>query len=252
MEKQTPQAVTADSSATTKSKPQTTNGRIRRILVPGLLVLGIALVAFLGGSWWNSLTGLMQDSGPSGYLIFYLAFILLTTFCCPVSVLGFSAGALFGPLKGIILMLAGGYSAGVVMLVVGRYLFRHRIKAWVSGKPKLAALDNLAQHKALRLNFLARLSPLNYGLECYTLASGKSSWGAYLLGLTAIVPSMSAQVWVGYLADTATRTASGQEGHSTLEWVLLGAGLVFFVVLSWQVGKLVKQAWAEVEEEQGP
>lgn len=226
-------------------EPHPKPGRIRGIVVPAILVLGVVLVAYLGKSWWDSLSIWIDQAGNLGYLVFFLSFVALTTFCFPVSVLGFSAGAIFGPWAGLLLLFLSGVTSGTVMFALGRYFFRDRIHIWVSKRPKLAALDRLAQHRALRLNFLSRLSPLNYGVVCYTLASGKSPFPAYLAGLLATIPSMAAQVWAGSLASAAQETMGGKVQHSRLEWGLLIGGLVFFILLSWQIGRLVKEAWKE-------
>lgn len=216
---------------------------MRRSIIPAILVIGILLAAILGGQWWGQLSDWIAQAGFPGQLAFYGAFVALTTLCFPVSVLGFSAGAIFGPLKGLLLMLVSGVSSGLVMFAVGRFLFRYRLHAWIQDKPKLLALDRMAAKRAIRLNFLARLSPLNYGLVCYTLASGKSPFRFYVLGLLAIVPGMAGQVWVGHLSVSAREAFSGQ-GKSPLEWGMMVAGLLFFLLLSWQVGRMIKQAWS--------
>lgn len=232
---------TVHSSPENNPKP----GRIRGVVVPALLVLGVVLVAYLGKSWWDSLSLWIEQAGNLGYLMFFLSFVALTIFCFPVSVLGFSAGAIFGPWAGLLLLFLSGVTSGTIMFALGRYFFRDRIHTWVSKRPKLAALERLAQHRALRLNFLSRLSPLNYGVVCYTLASGKSPFPAYLAGLMAIIPSMAAQVWAGSIASAAQETMGGKVQHSRLEWGLLIGGLIFFILLSWQIGRMVKEAWKE-------
>jgi uncharacterized membrane protein YdjX (TVP38/TMEM64 family) len=222
--------------------------RRRRAIVSLFLLAGIGVVAYLGGAWWAPLSSWIENSGSLGYLVFFFVFVGMTTFCFPVSILGFSAGAMFGPGLGLLLLVGSGFTSGSVMFAVGRFLFRDRILEWVSRRPKLAALDNLAEQRALRLNLLARLSPLNYGVVCYTLASGKSPFPSYLLGMVAIVPGMAGQVWAGSLAAKARQAAAGQGDQSTLEWILLASGMVFFFLLSWQIGRLVREAWNSVPE----
>lgn len=231
--------------------PTAAEGLAKRVVLPILLLLGVLSVAYLGRAWWDGLSDWIARSGGAGYLVFFLAFVLLTTFCFPVSVLGFSAGAMFGPGLGLGLLLASGLASGVLMFFVGRFLFRGRIARLVATRPRLATLDNLAREKALRLNLLARLSPLNYGVVCYTLAAGKSPFSAYCLGMTAILPSMLGQVWTGALARNARQVAEGKDGPETLQWVLLGAGVVFFSLLSWQVGRLARQAWRQADPVSG-
>ncbi len=224
-------------------------GRSRRLVLVVLILMGVGVVAFLGGAWWDSLARWIDTAGILGYLVYFLSFVFLTTFCFPVSVLGFSAGAMFGPARGLLILLLSGVASGAVMFCLGRCLFRDLILRWVSNRPRLAALDRLAEERALRLNFLARLSPLNYGVVCYTLASGRSSVAAYFLGLLAILPGMTAQVWAGALTAKARLAVTGQEQQSILEWAVLGGGLVFFGLFSWQVGRLVRDAWQEAGSE---
>ena len=50
------------------------------------------------------------------------------------------------------------------------------------------------------MNLLTRLSPFNYGLASYTLASGATPFRAYLFGLLGTLPSMTAHVLLGHLA----------------------------------------------------
>lgn len=232
-----------DSPGSTSINAAGPTGSFRRFGALLAMALAVVLVGFLGRQWWDSLAVWIEGSGGLGYLVFFLAFVVLTAFCFPVSVLGLSAGAMFGPGLGLLLMLCSGVASGLLMFVGGRFFFRKPILNWVSIRPKFAALDRLSGQRALRLNFMARLSPLNYGVVCYTLASGRSPFSSYLVGLIAIIPSMAGQVWLGSLAASTGLAASGQKEQSNLEWALLIGGLVFFLLLSWQIGRLVRDAW---------
>ena len=85
---------------------------------------------------------------------------------------------------------------------------------------------------------------MNYGLASYTLAAGATTYRAYFWGMFAILPSAMAQVWFGSLAKEASRPG-GEDGFSGGRMALLAGGLVFFLILTWMVGKMVKQAWDE-------
>jgi uncharacterized membrane protein YdjX (TVP38/TMEM64 family) len=158
-------------------------------------------------------------------------------------VLGVSAGALFGLPLGLALVFVSAMAAAGLMFALARSLLRRRIRELIATRPKLAAVDRLAGEKALRLNALTRLSPLNYGLACYTLAAGRTSLRAYLLGNLATVPSMVLQVWLGTLAVQTGKSVTG-DGDGTRNLVVLGAGLVFFSILTWQIGRMIRQAIA--------
>lgn len=218
-------------------------GRVLPLVGVGI-ILTLALLARDG---WPALETYLKEQGSTGYAVFLGAFVGLTSVCFPVSALGFSAGLLYGPWIGLGLVFGGGLVSGSLMFLIGRVLFRSSIKGWVARNPKLAAVDRLAVDQALKLNIMARLSPLNYGLVCYTLASGRTGWWAYLGGLGAILPSMVAQTWLGSLARQTAQAATGGQTASRVEMAMIGVGLTFFLILSWQIGRMIRQAWQAAE-----
>lgn len=224
-----------------------TAGLLLRQLGPPLAVLILCIVlGRLAGTYWTRIQDQVAGSGPAGVAGFLLAFVLLTAACFPVSVLAVSAGALFGPWAGVGLIFPGGLLSGAFMYWLGKGLFHRRIQRLIAGHPKLAAVDGLAVKHAVRLNLLTRLSPLNFGLASYTLAVGRSGFRPYLLGLVGTLPSTVVWVLVGALAEPGRGHRQG--GWSTGPTILLVLGLVFFVVLSWQVGRLVRRAWLAPED----
>jgi uncharacterized membrane protein YdjX (TVP38/TMEM64 family) len=130
------------------------------------------------------------------------------------------------------------------MFWLGRGLVRGRVRTMMAGNPKLAAVDRMAGEQALKLNILTRLSPLNFGLASYTLSAGRTTFGAFFAGLFAVMPSALAQVWFGSLARDAG-SASDQGSFSAEKLAILVAGVVFFAILTWIVGRMVKRALDE-------
>lgn len=198
-------------------------------LLGGPAVVIILLIVFgrAAGGYWPQVQETVTSLGTLGYAVFVAAWVVLATACFPVSVLGFSAGLLFGPVLGFGLVLVSGLLAGSLMFWLGRALLRQRIRELVSTRPRLAAVDRLAGRKALRLNILTRLSPLNYGLACYTLASGKTAFGTYFLGMFGIAPSAVAQIWFGNIARQAGQAATGEGGWSPAKTGILLEGSPF-------------------------
>ncbi len=221
-----------------------------RIFGLGLLLGAMLLLAMHGRQWWPHVQHLVSQGGTSGFLLFMLAFIVLSSLCFPVSVLGFTAGVLYGPWLGIILLFPSGLLSGILMFFLGRGLLRGFVEKLVQGNSKLSAIEKTAGQQALRLNVLTRLSPFNYGLASYALAVGKSSFRAYVVGILAILPSMVAQVWVGALAGETGRFSQKGLSENPLELGLLVVGVLFFLVLTIQVGKMVKHALASADTQQ--
>ncbi len=213
-----------------------------RLLGAILLATAIIILAINGQQWFPQLKQLVTDNGSTGFLLFMLIFIVLTSLCFPVSVLGFTAGALYGPWIGLLLIFPSGLVSGTLMFFLGRGLLRGFVQNFIQKNKRMRAIENIASEKAIRLNVMVRLSPFNFGLASYALAVGKSRLPAYLVGVLAILPSLTAQVWVGALAGKAGSPGEvGGEGNR-LELILLAVGVLFFLILTLQIGKMIRQA----------
>lgn len=225
-----------------------TSGNIRSFVVPVVGVIFMGFMAYLAHSNWSLILDTVAELGFVGYLLFVVAWVVLASACFPVSVFGFSAGALFGLLLGVAIIFSASMVAAAVMYGLARGVLRRPVAAFIASRPKLVAIDRLAGERALRLNFLTRLSPLNFGLACYTLASGRTRFGDYLVGNLATLPSMFLQVWLGTLAVEAQDGLTG-DGEVQRNLWFVGAGLLVAAILVWQILRLVKQALAEVDAE---
>jgi len=233
----------------TPNEPQSAPQSVwRTLLGPALAIMALAVLGRLAGGHWPAVEAKVVDLGPWGYVLFVVAWVTLSSACFPVSVLGVSAGALFGLPLGVTLVFVSAMLAGLVMFGLARGLLRGRIRKLIAGRPKLAAIDRLAGEQALRLNILTRLSPLNYGLACYTLASGSTSLRAYLVGNLATVPSMVFQVWLGTVVVQTGKSLTG-DGASPRNLVIMGAGVLFLGLLTWQIQRMIRQAISEGDPE---
>lgn len=222
---------------------------VRQLAGPVLVLIALVVVGRYAGRFWPDVEAAVGDLGFSGYLLFCGAWILLSLTLFPVSVLGVSAGALFGPWLGMALVIPSALAGGSVMFWLGHGLLRGKIRDMISTRPKLAAVDRLAGEQALKLNVLTRLSPLNFGLASYTLSAGRTPFRAYFAGLFAVLPSSLAQVWFGSLAIDAG-SASDDGAFSSGKLAILVAGVIFFALLTWLIGRMVKKAWDETEQTQ--
>lgn len=218
--------------------------KARDILMPLLGAVMMVVAAYQAYLHWSDIMKSVEGLGFAGYLLFVAAWVLLASACFPVSVFGVSAGALFGLLPGVLIIFSASMIAAGFMFALARGVLRQPVARFVASRPKLVAIDRMVGKKALRLNFLTRLSPLNFGLACYTLAAGRSSLRDYLIGNLATLPSMFFQVWLGTLVVTASE-GTGGDGETRRNLLLGAAGSLFALILVWQITRLVRQALAE-------
>lgn len=221
--------------------------RILRALVGLILLVGVLLVATQGAAWWPTLKEAISQQGGTAFLIFLAAFVGLTALCFPVSVLGFTAGALYGPWLGVALVFPAGLLSGSLMFLLGKGILRGTMHQMVNRDARLAAMEHLASRQAVRLNLLARLSPINFGVVSYALSSGQSSFRAYFIGMLASLPSVLLQVWIGALVGQGGQLVAGEGQAGQLRLVGMGIGVIFLIILSWQISRLVRQALAEAK-----
>lgn len=207
-----------------------------------LLMLALAAAAFVHR---DELRVILVEAGPRGAAWFAAAILLLVTGCFPVSALGFTAGALYGPWQGLAVLVPGVLGGGALMLGLGRSVLREPIRRRLAAHPRLAAFDRIAGRRGLRLNLLARLAPFNFGLVCYGLAAGGGSARHYLLGLLGALPSLVGHVTVGALV--AAGATDGEAGPVRTAAGALAIAAV--LALGWQVGRMARAAWNEAEAE---
>lgn len=215
--------------------------RFARILVLVLLLAAAGWVA----AHWSGVESRLAAAGGAGVLPFAAAFVALTMGCFPVSVLAFTAGAVYGPGPGFLLVVPAVFCGGLLMFLLGRSLLREPIRRRVAARPRWRALEDLAAAQALRLNVLARLSPFNYGLVCYTLAAGRTPLRLYLLGLLGTLPSLAAHVLVGSVVRRGGAALDSGAGISRLQWAGSALAIVALLVLSWVVGRISLAAWRQ-------
>lgn len=213
--------------------------RAPRIL---LLVLLVAGAVFAAGRW-SGVEQRLDAAGAAGILPFVAAFVALAMGCFPVAVLGFTAGAVYGPGGGLLIVVPSVAAAGTLMFLLGRSLLREPIRRRLRAHPRGRALEDLAAAKALRLNILARLSPFNFGVMCYTLAAGRTPLRTYLLGLVGTLPSLVTHVLVGTLVRSGGVALGGDGRVSGLELGATAVAVLALLLLAWQVGRLALAAW---------
>ena len=184
------------------------------------------------------------SSGPVGYLGFILIYIVSTVMMLPGSPLTFTAGALFGFWKGLILVSIGSTLGASCAFMVSRYLIRKSIEKRVLKNKKFQSIDNEINEQGWKIVILARLSPI---IPFFLLN--------YALGITKIrfIHFIFAS-WVGMIPGTTVYVLMGTMGgafingkKSSFEWLLLGMGLIATILVTLLISKIVKNSQAHNE-----
>lgn len=231
--------------------------------VKGSLLAGLLLVGVVGGfgavgyiyreqinSFLTELSSFIEGYGPAGYALFVLVYTGLEVLAIPAIPLTMSAGLLFGPVTGTIIVSISGTLAASISFLIARYFARERILKLVEGNKKFLAIDKAIGENGFKVVTLLRLSPLL-----------PFSLGNYLYGLTSVkfVPYVLGS-WLGMLPGTWAYVSAGAFGRAIIqeessvglaggngELLTLGLGLLATALAASYVTKLAKDAVKEIE-----
>jgi len=213
----------------------------RRLWLGWAVIVCVLLLLFFTDwrSGLHSLLQLVESLGVLGAVVFVLLYVLASVFFIPGSILTLGAGALFGLVKGSLLVSLAATLGATAAFLVGR----HFARTWVEGKlaayPRFAAIDQAVSRNGWQTVLLTRLSPafpftlLNYAygvthvpLKEYVLAS----W----LGM---LPGTVLYVYIGSLAKTGTQA----NAKTPAQWALLIIGLIATLAVTWLITRRAKQ-----------
>ncbi len=185
----------------------------------------------------------IQNAGPAGPAIFVIVYILACVFFLGGIVLTLGAGAVFGVVKGSILVSAGSTLGASAAFLVGRHFARRWVEKKIQGNEKFKAIDDAVAGEGWKIVALTRLSPafpfslLNYGYGI-TKVSFRDYFFASWLGM---MPGTVMYVYIGSIAGDAARLASGTAA-SHAQWTLRIIGLAATVLVTIYVTKIAKKA----------
>ncbi|HWM49258.1 MAG TPA: VTT domain-containing protein [Xanthobacteraceae bacterium] len=225
---------------------------LRTLMPRALLALAIltaALWLFLQRDHFDAafLAAAMRDLGAWMPLAHVALFTVATLLFVPGALIGLAGGALFGPVWGTLLNLAGATLGATAAFLVGRYLAGD----WVRGRagPRLARLIAGVEAEGWRFVALVRLVPLfPFNLTNYALGLTRIPLSHYVIAsLIFMAPGTLAFTWLGYAGREA---AAGNE--SAIRYGLIALALLaataFLPRLVRRLRRDPDRAWIEVDD----
>jgi uncharacterized membrane protein YdjX (TVP38/TMEM64 family) len=236
-------------SAVTASPAEPARSRAR------LVVWALVVVALLALVWYRdaaqavlrqALDGI-ASLGPWGPVIFVLVYVAATVLFLPGSILTLGAGALFGVVKGSIVVSISATLGATAAFLVGRYLARDWVTRKIEGNPRFKAIDEAVAHEGWKIVGLTRLSPvfpfnlLNYAFGL-TRVSLRDYFFASWIGM---MPGTVMYVYLGSLAGDLAAVGAGLGGRTPAQWALYVVGLLATVTVTVYVTRLARAALAK-------
>ena len=190
----------------------------------GLISLGAFLLISAAVAFYykyptlNQIKGHFRSSGPIGWLIFALIYLVASLFFVPKNILTLVAGSVFGLFWGTSVVLLGSMSGALLAFAISRYLGREVIeRVLIQRTPKI---EQYLFNNQFRTLFTARLIPV----VPFTVIN-------YAAGLSPI------RIWrytyatlLGILPGTLSYILIGAYGIHPKSWQF-GAGVLLLVIL---------------------
>lgn len=176
------------------------------LAITAIVLFALAVRQLPIAEWMTAFQQYVRGLGVVGYLVYAIVYALCCIFLIPAGLLTLGAGALFGLLRGFVVVLAGAFAGSCAAFLLARGGLRHKAAERIASNPTFAALDRAIAREGAKIVFLVRLSPvfpftyINYAFGL----TGVTFRGYALATLIGILPGTFAFTYIGYAAATAT------------------------------------------------
>lgn len=187
----------------------------------------------------------LKENGVTGKVLFVLAMIIVsTTGLLPSSIMAVAAGSIFGLWTGMVLVMSGIFIGGIIAFMLGRYLIRRPVHAWIEKRVSLNAIDRLIGERGWYFVALLRLSPfIPFTAGSYAFGISAVRLRDYCLGTVGVIPPLFAIVYTGALAsDLATLYNSTFSEWNWAQYGMMITGLVASIAVAVILTRVATQA----------
>ena len=199
--------------------------------------------------WLAPIVLRLQDLGPWAPFLFVLIYIVGAVFLAPSFFLTVTAGAMFGIVRGSIVVFVGASLGASAVYALATPLANSRWLARVTADPKVSAVRSAIRGDALWLTFLLRLSPLiPYNVLNYALALSGVRYRDFAVGFLGMIPAIIMYTYYGkVVGDVAALAAGVAPPRGPEYYALIVVGLITLVVSTWMITRAARRAIARQE-----
>lgn len=166
------------------------------------------------------------EQGAWSWVLFLAVFVVFSCVMIPDSFFAIAAGALFGLVGGIGVVLLGATLARMVQFGLARRFLRARVHRYVEARPRLSRVGRAVLRDQFRLQIMIRLTPLNFTLGSYLFGSIGVGFGPYLKALIGTLPLHFVMVYIGAEGANVAEMGARSGGDFGVEDGLKILGLV--------------------------
>ena len=217
----------------------------------GLLVAGFVLTRAVElEPALASLRAWVDARGAVGAVAFGGLYVALVLLLVPGVAPTLAAGALFGLVRGVVIVAIATSVADALAFLAARYVGRRAVERLAARYPRARAVDLAVARAGWRIVALLRLNPaVPYSASNYLFGASGVAFLPYLVtsGIFTL-PGTFTYVYLGY----AGAEAVAGRARSPAEWVLILAGLAATIAGIVYITRLARRSLAEITREGPP
>lgn len=197
------------------------------------LALGLLAVAAIAAlyhflpirEWLEAFKHYVATLGPLGWVVYALGYAVCCVLFIPASILTLSAGAIFGVVKGSIIVVCGATLGAALSFLLARTVMRKRIAAMTASNAKFRALDQAITQEGWKIVALIRCS-IVFPFTYINYAFGLTGIGFVPYVVATFLGVIPATVAFVYLGDAAGTAATATKAQSTALIVKIIGGAI--------------------------
>ena len=217
----------------------------------GLLVAGFILARTVElEPALASLRAWVDARGAVGAVAFGGLYVALVLLLVPGIAPTLAAGALFGLVRGVVIVAIATSVADALAFLAARYVGRRAVERLAARYPRARAVDLAVAQAGWRIVALLRLNPaVPYSASNYLFGASGVAFLPYLVtsGIFTL-PGTFTYVYLGY----AGAEAVAGRVRSPAEWALILAGLAATIAGIVYITRLARRSLAEITREAPP
>lgn len=217
-------------------------GAVLAVIVVGLL---LAAKNFNLQQVFRDALTWIEAAGPIGPLVLFGLYIAACVFMLPGSILTLGAGAVFGVVKGSLLVSLSSTVGATAAFLVGRYLAREMVARRIEGSATFSAMDEAVAIEGWKIVGLTRLSPVfPFNLLNYAFGLTRVSLRDYVLASwIGMIPGTVMYVYLGSLVGSLADLGAKESGHTRTpaEWALYVVGLIATVAVTVVITRIARR-----------
>jgi uncharacterized membrane protein YdjX (TVP38/TMEM64 family) len=194
------------------------------------------------GDKLGALQDWIRSLGALGPLVFVGVYAIATVAALPGSALSIVAGAIFGPVLGVITVIFAATLGASLAFLVSRYFARSSIERWLEGNEKFRKLDELTARHGDIMVAITRLVPIfPFNLLNYGFGLTRVAFRTYVVwSFVCMLPGT-----ILYVVGSAAVAEALREGK--VPWILV----VVVIMILGIIVVLGRQARRKLREDDG-